>query len=89
MNLGLKGRSALVTGGTSGIGAATAALLEAEGAAVTRTGRDALDVTDPRAGERALELGPFDVLVNSAGTSHFAPLDHLTDADWQAQWDLH
>ncbi|MBA2505265.1 MAG: SDR family oxidoreductase, partial [Thermoleophilaceae bacterium] len=22
-------------------------------------------------------------------TSHFAPLEHLTDADWQAQWDLH
>lgn len=54
----------------------------------------AADVTDPDAAgtivaecERA--LGPADVLVNNAGTSAVKPLSELTDADWQAQWELH
>jgi 3-oxoacyl-[acyl-carrier protein] reductase len=41
MDLGMRGRSALVIGGSSGIGLATAALLLREGAAVTIAGRDA------------------------------------------------
>ena len=41
MDLGMRGRRALVIGGTSGIGFATAALLLREGAAVTVAGRDA------------------------------------------------
>ena len=41
MNLYLKGRSAVVTGGSSGIGLATAQLLLAEGARVAICGRDA------------------------------------------------
>jgi 3-oxoacyl-[acyl-carrier protein] reductase len=34
-------------------------------------------------------MGGIDVLVNNAGTSFARPLDELTDADWQGQWDLH
>ena len=53
----------------------------------------AVDVTDPDAAERIVEcaqrFGAIDVLVNNAGTSFAKPLDELTDADWQAQWELH
>jgi 3-oxoacyl-[acyl-carrier protein] reductase len=30
-----------------------------------------------------------DVLVNNAGATHRRPLEELTDAEWQQQWDLH
>jgi 3-oxoacyl-[acyl-carrier protein] reductase len=40
MDLGLRGRRAIVTGGSRGIGAATAAALRAEGAEVAVIGRD-------------------------------------------------
>jgi 3-oxoacyl-[acyl-carrier protein] reductase len=40
MDLGLQGRRAIVTGGSRGIGAATAAVLRAEGAQVAVIGRD-------------------------------------------------
>ena len=53
-----------------------------------------LDVTEADAGERALRVclerfGRLDVLVNNAGTSAARSLEELTDADWQAQWELH
>src|SRR5437763_6131667 len=54
----------------------------------------AADVTDPEADERivatcAEQMGGIDVLVNNAGTSFARPLDELTSADWQGQWELH
>src|SRR3712207_9070881 len=54
----------------------------------------AIDVTDPQAPERIIatcaeQMGGVDVLVNNAGTSFAKPLDELTDADWQGQWELH
>ena len=93
MNLGLAGRTAVVTGSSRGIGAATATLLEAEGARVIGVSRSGagIDVTDPRAPQLISDLagGTVDILVNNAGTSFMRPIEELTDEDWQAQWDLH
>jgi len=52
------------------------------------------DVTDPACDEAivaacAEHFGAVDVLVNNAGTSFVKPLEELTDADWQSQWELH
>jgi 3-oxoacyl-[acyl-carrier protein] reductase len=92
MDLGIEGRTAVVTGASRGIGAATAALLEAEGARVVAVSRGAgIDVTAPDAAARIAELAgaPVDILVNNAGTSYAKALDELTDEDWNAQWELH
>jgi 3-oxoacyl-[acyl-carrier protein] reductase len=95
MNLGLEGRVCVVTGGTRGIGAATARMLAQEGArvlTVARRGGDVeLDVTEPDAGERILSACPEPpwALVNSAGTTGTRALEDLSDADWQEQWELH
>jgi 3-hydroxy acid dehydrogenase / malonic semialdehyde reductase len=79
----LEGRTAVVTGASSGIGAATALALAREGVRVVggarRTDRIQapvvaleLDVTDPASCERFVEaalaeLGGIDILVNAAG----------------------
>jgi 3-oxoacyl-[acyl-carrier protein] reductase len=95
VNLGLEGKVCVVTGATRGIGASTARMLSQEGArvlSVARSGADLdLDVTDPGAGERVLAACPSApwALVNAAGTSRARPLDELSDADWQEQWDVH
>jgi NAD(P)-dependent dehydrogenase (short-subunit alcohol dehydrogenase family) len=95
VNLGLEGKLCVVTGATRGIGAATARMLAQEGArvlSVARHGADLeLDVTAPDAGERVLEACPETpwALVNNAGATRARTLEQLTDADWQAQWELH
>lgn len=70
----ISGARALVTGGASGIGAAAAAALEAEGASVVRTdlasaeGIVFQDVTDAEAWPRLVaEHGPFDIVFLNAG----------------------
>jgi 3-oxoacyl-[acyl-carrier protein] reductase len=102
MDLGLSGKACVVTGGSRGIGQATAELLAAEGARVLVVARDpagvghealALDMTTPEAGERVVaecveRFGAIDVLVNNAGTSSVRPLDELTEDDWRSQWEL-
>src|SRR5215218_982100 len=92
MDLGIEGRTAVVTGASRGIGAATAALLEAEGARVVAVSRGAgVDVTAPDAAARIAGVAgaPVDILVNNAGTSYAKALDDLTDEDWNGQWELH
>jgi NADP-dependent 3-hydroxy acid dehydrogenase YdfG len=74
---GLEGKRAIVTGASSGIGAATARALEEAGASVvTGSRRDGrLDVTDPESCRRfvddALDRlgGGLEILVNNAGLS--------------------
>jgi 3-hydroxy acid dehydrogenase/malonic semialdehyde reductase len=72
----LDGKRAIVTGASSGIGAATAQALEEAGARVyTGSRRDGnLDVTDPESTRRFVqaalaELGGLDILFNNAGLS--------------------
>ena len=73
--LDFAGRTAIVTGGAQGIGAAIAKRLEASGARVRVwdvQGASAVDVSDPAAVESAAtstikEFGNIDVLVNNAG----------------------
>lgn len=92
MDLGIAGRTAVVTGSSRGIGAAVARVLEAEGARVVHVSRGAgIDVTHPDAAGQIAERagGAVDILVNNAGTSFVRDLHELTDDDWRDQYELH
>jgi NAD(P)-dependent dehydrogenase (short-subunit alcohol dehydrogenase family) len=106
----LKGKTALVTGGGTGIGLAIATALAREGCRVAIAGRresaltqaakaykgqpplatHAVDVGDLASVERLFawgrsELGPLDILVNSAGINVVhRSMAELSPADWDA-----
>ena len=97
------GTRALVTGGASGIGAATASMLAAEGAAVAvidvaASGPGDLrylraDLTDGAAvrgavGAAVEALGGLDVLVNNAGIGAQGGVEANDDAEWHRVLDV-
>ncbi|UWR01414.1 SDR family oxidoreductase [Ruegeria conchae] len=90
------GKTALVTGGRSGIGRAIAHRLRAEGADVYTAQRRMdnefpsfhADYSDPDSPAQIIEqviaqAGRLDVLVNNAGMMQEASVDDLSLADWQ------
>jgi len=88
-------RTALVTGGASGLGAASAARLRAEGLTViTLDVSSPADVTADVTDEAALrqvsgQIGPVDVLVNSAGiVGANKPLLETTAQEWRRVLDI-
>ena len=109
MDLGLKGKRVLVTGGSKGIGLACARAFIAEGAQVAIVSRSeenlakarqalgpvvaiSANLVDAEQAARMVEqverdLGPIDVLVNSAGAAQRTPFNDLNVAAWRGAMD--
>ncbi|MDA0182407.1 3-oxoacyl-ACP reductase [Solirubrobacter phytolaccae] len=88
------GRTALVTGGSRGIGAAIADVLEREGATVVRLDlKDAdveLDITAPEAPEVLAErfADGLDILVHNAGVTKDRTLAKMPEDRWQSLMEV-
>src|SRR5690606_38968692 len=83
MDLGLKDKVVIVTGASTGIGAAVARLLTAEGAAVVGTARDAARVTSVGDGGLAVAADRLDegaaVPVAAASLDRYGRIDRLVN----------
>jgi 3-oxoacyl-[acyl-carrier protein] reductase len=102
VDLGLRNKVCIVTGSTGGIGLEVARQLKAEGALVVTAGRRddgigdlhvAGDLSRPGEPERLVaesneRFGRIDCLVNNVGGTEIRKLGELTDADWQATFEL-
>ena len=100
----MTGLRALVTGGASGIGEATARLLQSRGARVAALDRDTAgveppivavraDVTDDDAVRAAVaeaveQLGGLDILVNNAGIGAAGTVADNPDDEWRRVFDV-
>src|SRR5262249_45787723 len=107
----LEGKKGVITGGTSGIGLATARLALDEGAEVIVTGSsdgsvaaaqrelgpravairsDASSLSDIEALARQVEarFGRVDLLFLNAGVAHFEPLEAVSEATFDRQFDI-
>ncbi len=84
---GLKGKTAIVTGGAAGIGAAVVQRFKDEGTRVAvfdLNGDPAVDITDYAAVRKAVDAaGPVDILINNAGWDMFKPFLKTDPAFWQ------
>ncbi|GAA3581095.1 SDR family oxidoreductase [Amycolatopsis ultiminotia] len=99
----LTGKTALITGGSDGIGLAIARAFAREGANLVLLARDrrkldalasahtrtlAVDLADEDALVAAVESLDVDVLVNNAGLAHLPPLPELTRSQFDAMVHL-
>ena len=100
----LTGLRALVTGGASGIGEATARLLQSRGARVAVLDRDTAGVEPPLVAVRAdvtdddqvrgavaeavEQLGGLDILVNNAGIGAAGTVADNPDDEWRRVFDV-
>jgi NAD(P)-dependent dehydrogenase (short-subunit alcohol dehydrogenase family) len=103
LNMDLQGKVCLVTGGTSGIGAATAVVLAQKGAQIATVSRTPAasgfrcfqaDVADPAACRRCVDevvkhFGRLDVLVHSAGGPVPGSFYEVTDEGWMNAFAVH